>query len=351
MRIRAITLRILRQFIHDKRTMALMFIAPLLVLSLMSLVFNGNAYEPKIGVSGVPLNMAAALKEQHDTVEEYASAELGNNALVEGKIDALITLDGKAGDSGAVPQVLLEGSNPTANKAVIMTLQQISQKLLPSTEEQLQIQPQISYLYGSEDMKTIDRFGPIMIGVFIFFFVFLIAGVSFLRERTTGTLERLLSTPLRRWEIVLGYVCGFGIFTVFQALLISWFSIQILDIMMIGSFGYVMLITLLLSMTALTLGTLLSAFAANELQMIQFIPLIIVPQIFLSGLFPLDTLPLWLQRVGYATPIYYGSEALMNIMIRGKGWSDIALDVYILIGFSLLFMLLNVLALRKHRKM
>jgi ABC-2 type transport system permease protein len=109
--------------------------------------------------------------------------------------------------------------------------------------------------------------------------------------------------------------------------------------------------TLLLSMSALTLGTLLSAFAANELQMIQFIPLVIVPQIFLSGLFPLDTLPLWLQRAGLATPIYYGAQALMDIMIRGKGWSDIALDVFMLIGFSLLFMLLNVLALRKHRKM
>ncbi|WHY18462.1 ABC transporter permease [Paenibacillus sp. G2S3] len=351
MRIRAITLRILRQFIHDKRTMALMFIAPLIVLSLMSLVFNGDTYEPKIGVSGVPLNISAALKEENATIKEYASEELGKSALVEGKIDALITLDGNAGESLGVPQVLLEGSNPTANKAVIMTLQKLSQKLLPSTEGQLQLQPQISYLYGSENMKTIDRFGPIMIGVFVFFFVFLIAGVSFLRERTTGTLERLLSTPLKRWEIVLGYVCGFGIFTVFQALLISWFSIQILGIMMTGSFGYVMLITLLLSMTALTLGTLLSAFAANELQMIQFIPLIIVPQVFLSGLFPLDTLPLWLQRIGYATPIYYGSEALMNIMIRGKGWNSIALDVYVLIGFSLLFMVLNVLALRKHRKM
>lgn len=351
MRIRAITLRILRQFIHDKRTMALMFVAPLIVLSLMSLVFNGDAYEPKIGVSDVPLNISAALKEENATIKEYASEELGKSALVEGKIDALITLNGNVGNSGVIPQVLLEGSNPTANKAVIMTLQKLSQKLLPSTEEQLQLQPQISYLYGSENMKTIDRFGPIMIGVFIFFFVFLIAGVSFLRERTTGTLERLLSTPLKRWEIVLGYVCGFGIFTVFQALLISWFSIQILGIMMTGSFGYVMLITLLLSMTALTLGTLLSAFAANELQMIQFIPLIIVPQVFLSGLFPLDTLPLWLQRIGYATPIYYGSEALMNIMIRGKGWNSIALDVYVLIGFSLLFMVLNVLALRKHRKM
>ncbi|WP_019908889.1 ABC transporter permease [Paenibacillus sp. HW567] len=345
MRVRAITLRILKQFIHDKRTMALMFIAPLLVLSLMSLVFNGNAYEPKIGLSAEAAPFRGALEAQNATVTEYASVEQGNAALTDGKLDAFISTQGQT------PQVLLEGSNPTANRAVMLALQEALQSLKPPVGGQDTLQPQISYLYGSEDMKTIDRFGPIMIGVFVFFFVFLIAGVSFLRERTTGTLERLLSTPLKRWEIVIGYVCGFGIFTVFQALLISWFSIQVLGIMMAGSFGYVLLLTLLLSMSALTLGTLLSAFAANELQMIQFIPLVIVPQIFLSGLFPLDTLPLWLQRIGLATPIYYGSEALMNIMIRGKGWSSIDLDIYALIGFSLLFMVLNVLALRKHRKM
>ncbi|WP_379130764.1 ABC transporter permease [Paenibacillus sp. sgz500958] len=343
MRIRAITLRILQQFIHDKRTMALMFIAPLLVLSLMSLVFNGNAYEPNIGVSGGAAKLTASLESYDANVTDYSTAELGSKALQNGDIDALITMDGVS------PKVLLEGSNPTANRAVMQTLEQASQDLIPSSQGK--VQPVIDYLYGSADMKTIDRFGPIMIGVFVFFFVFLIAGVSFLRERTTGTLERLLSTPLKRWEIVIGYVCGFGIFTVFQALLISWFSIQVLGILMTGSFGYVLLMTLLLSMTALTLGTLLSAFAANELQMIQFIPLIIVPQIFLSGLFPMDTLPLWLQRVGLATPLYYGAEALTNVMVRGKGWDAIALNVYVLIGFSLLFMMLNVLALRKHRKM
>ena len=342
MRVRAITLRILRQFIHDKRTMALMFIAPLLVLSLMSLVFNGDAYKPNIGVTGGAAAYTTAFEAQDAEVTEYATAELGEAALKDGEIDALISMH------GAVPGVMLEGSNPTANRAVMLALQEAMQQLHPSASGQ--VQPAVSYLYGAEDMATIDRFGPVLIGVFVFFFVFLIAGVSFLRERTTGTLERLLSTPLKRWEIVLGYVCGFGIFTIVQALLISWFSIQVLGIMMAGSFGYVLLITLLLAVTALTLGTLLSAFAANELQMIQFIPLVIVPQIFLSGLFPLDTLPLWLQRIGLATPIYYGAQALMDIMIRGKGWSTIALNIYVLIGFSLLFMALNVLALRKHRK-
>ncbi|MDT3428845.1 ABC-2 type transport system permease protein [Paenibacillus forsythiae] len=359
MRIGALTLRILRQFIHDKRTMALMFAAPLLVLSLMSLVFGGDAYKPNIGVTGQAALLSEALAEHDAQVMKYSAEEEGVLALKNGEIDALVSMD------GGTPKVLLEGSNPTANRAVMLVLEQAVGNQQPAGQAQAQgnqaegnrasahspAQPQISYLYGSADMKTIDRFGPIMIGVFVFFFVFLIAGVSFLRERTTGTLERLLATPLKRWEIVVGYVCGFGIFTVFQALLISWFSIQVLGIMMAGSFGYVLLITLLLSMTALTLGTLLSAYAGNELQMIQFIPLVIVPQIFLSGLFPLDTLPQWLQRIGYATPLYYGAEAMMNIMIRGKGWNAIGTDVYVLIAFSLLFMILNVLALRKHRKM
>lgn len=346
MRIRAITLRILQQFIHDRRTMALMFIAPLVVLSLMSLVFNGKDYEPKIGVAGGTGVFTSALEDQQAKVTVFKDAAAGNAALKAGGLDAFILMKGE------LPEVTLEGSNPDANRAVLRALQEATQRPEPPTAAGgVSPQPQISYLYGAEDMKMIDRFGPIMIGVFIFFFVFLIAGVSFLRERTTGTLERLLSTPLKRWEIVTGYVCGFGIFTVFQALLISWFSIEVLGILMTGSFGYVLLVTLLLSMSALTLGTLLSAFAANELQMIQFIPLVIVPQIFLSGLFPLDTLPLWLQRLGLATPIYYGAQALMDIMLRGKGWSDIVLDVFVLAGFSLLFMVLNVVALRKHRRM
>ncbi|WP_150269491.1 ABC transporter permease [Paenibacillus tepidiphilus] len=349
MRIRAIALRILRQFIHDKRTMALMFIAPLLVLSLMNLVFNGDKYTPKLGLEKSMVLYADRLASLDVDITTYSDAAEGDAALRSGEIDAFIKLE------AAGPKVILEGSNPAANQAVLVVLQDLFSQPEPAEAagglQDAPVRPEISYLYGAEEMKTIDRYGPIMIGVFVFFFVFLIAGVSLLRERTSGTLERLLSTPLQRREIVLGYVLGFGLFTVLQALLISWFSIKVLGIMMAGSFMYVLLITLLMALTALTLGTLLSAFAANELQMIQFIPLVIVPQIFLSGLFPLDTLPLWLQRLGLLTPIYYGSEALMDIMIRGKGWSAISLNVMILLGFSLLFMALNVLALRKHRRM
>lgn len=343
MKIWAIMLRILRQFRRDKRTLALIFIAPLVVLTLMHLVFNGKDYEPNLGIVQIPSPLVTSLEKQGATIINYEDKEKADQALDERKIDAIITQSGNGLD------VKLEGSEPTVNKSVLMLLQKVSKELQPDVTGAAD-KMNVSYLHGSEDMTSIDQFGPVLIGFFVFFFVFLIAGVSFLRERTAGTLERLLSTPIKRWELVVGYVGGFGIFTVFQALLISWFCIQVLGILMAGSFVFVLLLTLLLSMTALTLGTLLSAFANNELQMIQFIPLIIVPQLFLSGLFPLETLPEWLQQLKIVMPLTYGTEALSEVMIRGKGWDTIAGNIFVLIGFSLVFMLLNVLALRKHRK-
>ncbi|ACJ34345.1 ABC transporter permease [Anoxybacillus flavithermus] len=343
MRIQAIVVRIIRQFFRDKRTLALMIIAPMFVLFLMDLVFNGETYEPKIAIdSNVPQQLADALQETDAHVTTMTKKK-AMDKLDDQQIDAFIEMD------KATLRITLEGSDPSVSKQVLMTVQKAAQTLMPPMKQTLTIDT--VYMYGSEHMALFDNFGPVLIGFFIFFFVFLIAGVSFLRERTSGTLERLLATPLKRWEIVIGYVIGFGIFTTIQATFISLFAIHVLNMMMEGSFGYVLLVTFLFAMTALTLGTLLSAFANNELQMIQFIPLVVVPQVFFSGLFNLDTMEPWLRSIGVAMPLYYGADALREIMIRGKGWEAISFDVYVLVGFSLLFMILNVLALKKYRKL
>lgn len=340
MRIKALVVRILRQFIHDKRTMALMLIVPMLIMLLMSLVFNGAQYNPKIGVVNVPEEIVQQLREHGAIVTEY-DGDKANEALESAKIDAIFAFE------FFEPIVKLEGSDPGKTRSVLMLIQSIAQKMNPAAQT---LKPTIMFLHGSANMADFDNFGPVLIGFFSFFFVFLIAGIAFLRERIGGTLERLLGTPLRRWEIVVGYVLGFGIFTVLQAILIAWFSISILKIMMVGSYLWVFLITILTAMTALTLGIFLSAFANNEFQMIQFIPLVIVPQVFFSGLFPMDTMAQWLRGIGYVMPLSYVADALRQIMIRGKGWQDIAVDVFVLLGLSVFFMIANVLALRKHRK-
>lgn len=341
MKVSAIVIRIIRQFYRDKRTLGLMIVAPMIVLFLMNLVFNGKEYKPTIAVDHTVPKAVVEKLAKYDADVKVLRNTTAHQQLESQQIDAFMEMN------KSIPQITLEGSDPTVNKSVLATVQKVFQSLAPQTQS---LPLKTTYLHGSEDMGLFDYFGPVLIGFFIFFFVFLIAGVSFLRERTGGTLERLLATPLKRWEIVVGYVIGFGIFTTIQASFISWFAIHILNMMMEGSFFYVLLITFLLAMTALTLGTLLSAYANNELQMFQFIPLVVIPQIFFSGLFNLDTMADWLRSLSVVMPLTYGADALREIMIRGNGWKEIAQDVYVLLGFSVLFMVLNVIALKKYRK-
>jgi ABC-2 type transport system permease protein len=340
MRVIALVRRILKQIIRDKRTMALLIMAPILVLTMLHLVFNGESYTPKVGIVDLPAPLTEPLDNNEVTLKEYESRKEANSALKERDIDGYIYL------SDATLTLSLEGSDPTINGATMRWLQESLASLQPDSSA---YKLEVDYLHGASDMNQFDSFGPVLLGFFIFFFVFLIAGVSFLRERTTGTLERLLCSPLRKWEIVAGYVIGFGLFTMIQATIIASYAIYVLGMMMEGAFGYVLVITLLLSLTALTLGVLLSAFANNELQMIQFIPLVIVPQIFFSGLFNLETISDYLSWIGPLTPLYYGADALRNVMIRGYGWGDISFDLLMLAGFSVLFMVLNILALKKYR--
>lgn len=341
MRVLALMTRIIQQFFRDKRTLGLMIVAPMFILWLLSLVFSGNAYTPKIGVDQLPEVFLEQIESHGAEVIDISSSE-AESALDAKQIDAFIDMDQEAGI-----RLFLEGSDSTANRAVMTILQRTLQEI----QGVQQTQPTVQYMYGSEEMSIFDEIGPYLIGYFVFFFVFLISGVSFLRERTGGTLERLLVTPIKRWEIVAGYVSGYGVFTLLQTMVIVLFAIHILEISLIGSIWHLFLTTFLLAITALSLGTLLSAYANNELQVIQFIPLVIVPQVFFSGLFNLETMEPWLRKISVVMPLTYGGNAMNEIMIRGSNWNGISTDIYVLLGFSLLFMILNVVALKKHRSL
>jgi len=341
MRIRALTVRIIRQFLKDRRTLALLLIAPLLLLTLMKFVLDSPPVSPKIGTVHLPREIAAALGQTGADMASYGDSGEAMEALRGGKLDAVLV----AADAHA--ELVLEGSNPARSRAVLAVVQQAMQALNPAAG---QLRPSIRYLRGNGGTDTFDYYGCVLVGFISFFFVFLVAGVSFLRERTTGTLQRLLATPLRRGEVVAGYLLGFGLFTIVQATLIIGFAIGVLGIALEGSVALVLLMNLLLALAALTLGTLLSAYAQNEFQMFQFIPLVVVPQIFFCGLVDLDAMPTWLRTIGNILPLYYGADALRGIMLRAAGWKDVWPDALALAGFSALFAGLNVLALRKHRR-
>ncbi|MBH0346456.1 ABC transporter permease [Bacillus thuringiensis serovar muju] len=338
MRVTGVIIRIIRQFFRDKRSLAMMFGAPVLLLWLLSLVFTQKDYVPHIAVVDMPAQVVKVMKNQEVSIYEY-SKEKAMSELENQMVDAVIRLE-----NGKM-NIVLEGSDSSKNRAVLQILQKSTEKNDVSI-----MKPEVNYLHGSKDFTMFDGLGPVLIGFFTFFFVFILSGVSFVRERLSGTLERLLSTPVRRWEIVAGYIIGFGIFAFIQSIIIVSFSVYILDLYVAGSIWLTLLITCMLSLTALTLGTFLSAYANNEFQMIQFIPLVIVPQIFFSGLFPIESMNKWLQMLGKLFPLTYGADAMRQVMIRNQGFTEIALDLTVLLLFSLLFAVGNVFALKKHRK-
>ncbi|MEN1967726.1 ABC transporter permease [Lentibacillus sp. N15] len=338
MRIRAIMKRIVQQFKMDKRSLALLFIAPLFVLTLLWVVLDMKAYEPTIALTDVPEKVQTILEDE-DAAIKVMSEQQAKTALAEDTIDAHLSW----GENKS--QVTMEGSDPTATRAVEGLLSKVSKQLNP-----LELTIDVHFLHGSSDLQLFDNIGPVLIGLFVFFFVFLLSGVSFLRERTQGTLERLLATPLRRWEIVAGYMGGFGVFIILQSIIIVLYSVYVLGMYMAGSIIAVLCITFLLAIAAQSLGTLLSAYAKNEFQMIQFVPIAIVPQVFFSGIFHTEQVG-WIHAIGKIMPLTYGGDALKEIMLRGQGLSSVWGDIWVLAGFSLVFILLNIVALKKHRQL
>ena len=178
----------------------------------------------------------------------------------------------------------------------------------------------------------------------------MISGIALLRERTTGTLYRLLATPIRRGEIISGYLLGYGIFAVIQTVLIVGYALVVFKIQILGSIPAIFLINLLLALTALALGLLISTFANSEFQMLQFIPIIVIPQIFFTGLIPVNQMLGWLQPIAHLMPLYYGANALTGIITKGQSLAVLYPDVIALVGFFLLFLGLNLLTMHKYRQ-
>lgn len=357
MRLRALIKRLIQQMLRDKRTLALMFVAPLFILTLMSVLFNGHTVNPKLGIDRqMDDRLQTILKKEKVDLIYYKNPT--SSEIVSHDLDGTLKL--KQGDW----TLTLQNDDPSkANQLKV----KVNQALSVYSEDQLKAQmgqlklPQLKfvmkqpakvkthYIYGSSKTDFFDVISPIFVGFFVFFFVFLISGIGLLKERTTGTLERVLATPIRRWEIVTAYLIGYGLFALIQTVIVVLFSILVLKMVLVGSIWAVIIINLLLALVALSLGTLLSAFASTEFQMMQFIPIIIVPQIFFSGLFPMEGMPLWLQTIGRLLPMTYAADALKSVMYKGFPITHVSGDLLVLVGFALVFILLNILALKKYR--
>jgi len=182
-----------------------------------------------------------------------------------------------------------------------------------------------------------------------FFFVFLLTAVSFLRERSQGTMERLMASPLTRFEIIIGYLLGFLLFVLAQTGVILFFIFYILKIHYLGNLANILIVELVLVLGASNMGIFFSSFAKNELQVAQFVPMVILPQVLLSGmLWSIETMPKALQYIAYGLPLTYANLALRKLMIKGFTLNQIMPELGVLLAFALLMIAGSIFTMRRY---
>jgi len=193
-----------------------------------------------------------------------------------------------------------------------------------------------------------DRVGLTMLGILPFVVMFLVTSIAMLRERTSGTLERLLTTPLARMDLLLGYGVAFGIAAAVQALVTVTVATTVYGLDVVGSIWLVVLIAVLDAVLGVALGLLASAFARTEFQAVQFMPVIVLPQFFLCGLLvPIDQMAGWLQVISHLLPLTYAVMALQEVgrsaVATGGLWGDLG----VVAGVALLALALAAATLRR----
>lgn len=198
------------------------------------------------------------------------------------------------------------------------------------------------------DDIVLDQIAPALLATMSFFFSFLLTGISFLRERSQGTMERLMASPVSRPSIVFGYLLGFFLFALVQTLVIVLFTVYALGVNYVGDLWQVFVFQVVAITVAVNLGIFVSTFARNEFQMVQFIPLIIIPQIFLCGvIWPVTQMPDYLQWFSAVLPLTYAVDGLRGIMLYGDSLGGVALELVVLAGFAIVASLLAALTLRR----
>lgn len=208
----------------------------------------------------------------------------------------------------------------------------------------------LRYMYDNQ-LSVFDSVGPLLLVIFPFVTMFLVTSITTLRERTRGTLERLMTMPMSKSSLILGYALAFALLAIIQIGLISWVAFGLLDLDMQGSSVLVASVALLIAVLGVALGLLASAFARSEFQAVQFMPAFIFPQFLLCGLLvPRDTMAEWLQWASDVFPLTYAVEALRQLSVHADITDTLRNDLVVLSCWVVGALLLASLTLRRKTK-
>jgi ABC-2 type transport system permease protein len=375
-RVLALFRRVAQEIRRDHRSVALLFVVPIVMTGLVAFIVR-EGQSPAVtaivvndaGLRGeiVTTALRTELESEDGTVEIVADEASARAAIEDGSASVAVFLPAALGAGMASPtiQILTNGLDPAGEATQVAA---VGRALAAAAADLNGVAPptiERMTLYGVPSDDPMAPFAPAILAFLAYFFVYILTGISFLRERTGGTLERLMATPVTRFEIVAGYTLGFGLFATIQVgLLLAWslgtvavpsigplpaFSVG-LGLPIAGSPLLAYLVVVLTALGSVSLGIFLSTFARTELQVIQFIPIVIVPQFLLSGvLFPVSSLPDILQPLVGLMPLTYAVDGLRQVLVAGADLATRALqlDLLILTGIAVFFAGIAALTIRR----
>jgi ABC-2 type transport system permease protein len=204
------------------------------------------------------------------------------------------------------------------------------------------------YFMYDDQPAVFDRIALVMLGVFPFVIMFLVTSIAMLRERTTGTLERLLTTPLGKLDLLFGYGIAFGLAAAVQASVAAALAYWLFGLSTAGSTWLVILIAVVNAVLGVALGLFCSAFARTEFQAVQFMPVVAVPQILLCGLFvSREQMAGWLEAISNVLPLSYAVEALQEVGANADATATLWRDVGVVSGCVVVALVLAAATLRR----
>jgi ABC-2 type transport system permease protein len=205
----------------------------------------------------------------------------------------------------------------------------------------------LAWVY-SDTPQVFDRIGPALLGVFPFVVMFIVTSIATLRERTTGTLERLLTTPLGKADLMLGYALAFGAMAVVQALVATGFAVWVCGLDIAGPVWLLVVVALADAVLGTALGLLASGFARTEFQAVQFMPAFVLPQFLLCGLLlPREELPRALELVSDVLPLSYAVDAMQHVSRLAEPAAEVAPSLAVILAWVVLALALGSLTLRR----
>jgi ABC-2 type transport system permease protein len=351
---------------RDRRTIGLIIFLPIMMMLVFGYAFGTDIRNVKVVICNLDANAGSAVLsnkgysflagddrlELTDNVTTVAAGldEVHFPGLLPG-VWALIVFPVNFTEKWPHPapvEMYVDGSNPQIVAAVVGA---VTTMLVDLSGNASVVLYNVTYKYGNKDYRPVDSMSPGILGFTVMIFMLLLSIVFNVRERLSGMTERMTATPTRKIEVVLGNLLGYSLIAVLQTSLLLLIVKLIFNIAIVGEVLYVFLMLFIFAINTLSLGLFLSAFAKNEQQAFQFIPLMIIPSVLLSGfVFPIDGFPDFLKVVSYLLPMTYIIIILRKDMLAGLGLQSVWLEFLVLAGMTILFLLLAAIVYNRQKR-